>query len=505
MSEGHDSVLTIVDQGCSKAAKFLPCRKTIDGPEVARLYLMHLVPLFGLPKCIISNRDPCFASQFATMLCRALGIQQNLLMAFHPRTDRQTERMNAWLEQYLRPWCALHPKGWAQLLPIVEYAHNSWKHNMLKKTPHELITGMTLSVNIDLIPDHVPATQEWLQTLQETQVDLQRCLNHLQRVKDDKKLPQLTIGQRVWLEGCNLHVRGPAKLLPKRYGPFQITQKIGNVAYQLELPPSIKVHNVFHVDLLTPYKETEEYGQAYTRPPPITVHSEEEYEVESILQARRKGVGDSLKYKVHWKGYPSADDLWVPHEDLHLPDLLKEFYAQGEKVQTVKRRRERLRKLISSLSCLLPVATPATSPRPSTERPDPSCWMKTPSDRYNEQQYTPLTSYEPSRCSTPEMRQTTVKKNEKEEGNYSTLPYKFFAMTARWGTPPRTFLTLPQEQSTVVSSLPDRTTKHHRLPEGPSSMVLSRSLGTIPTYTLSAIQKVDHPAARPQPMSTSCS
>jgi chromodomain-containing protein len=68
---------------------------------------------------------------------------------------------------------------------------------------------------------------------------------------------------------------------------------------------------VFHINLLTPYKETEEYGQAYTRPPLITVQSEEEYEVESILQARRKAPGDSIEYKVHWKGYPSADDLWV--------------------------------------------------------------------------------------------------------------------------------------------------------------------------------------------------
>jgi integrase-like protein len=90
-SKGYDSVLTIVDQGCSKATKFLPCQKTIDRPEVARLYLMHLVPLFGLPKRIISDRDPRFTSQFATTLCRALGIQQNLLTAFHPRTDRQTE------------------------------------------------------------------------------------------------------------------------------------------------------------------------------------------------------------------------------------------------------------------------------------------------------------------------------------------------------------------------------------------------------------------------------
>jgi chromodomain-containing protein len=200
--------------------------------------------------------------------------------------------------------------------------------------------GIRPSVNIDLIPDHVPAAQERLQTLQKTRVELQECLDHLQKVKDDKRLPQLAIGQRVWLEGRNLHIRGLAKLLPKRYGPFTITQKIGSVAYRLQLPPSIKVHDMFHIDLLTPYKEIEEYGQAYTRPPLITVQSEEEYEVESILQARRKTPSDSIEYKVHWKGYPSADNLWVPHKDLHSPDLLKEFYAQGGKLQTVKKRRE---------------------------------------------------------------------------------------------------------------------------------------------------------------------
>src|SRR5713226_7862572 len=265
--------------------------------------------------------------------------------------------MNAWLEQYLRPWCAMRPRSWAQLLPIAEYAHNSWKHDTLKVTPHELITGMKPSVNIDLIPDNVPAAQERIQTLHQTCINLQARLDQIQKVKDNKMPPQLTIGQRVWLEGRNLHVRGPAKLLPKRYGPFQVKQKIRNVAYHLELLASIKVHDVFHIDLLTPYKEMEEYGQAYTRPPPITMESEEEYEVKSILQAQHKGPNDSLKYKVHWKGYPSADDSWVTHDNLHSPELLKEFYDQGGKVLQDKRRCMRLRKVISSLSCLPPTTS----------------------------------------------------------------------------------------------------------------------------------------------------
>jgi len=83
-SDSYDSILTIVDQGCSKAAKFIPCQKTIDGPGMANEYLKHLIPWFGVPKRIISDRDPRFTSNFAKTLCKNLGVQQNLSTAFHP-------------------------------------------------------------------------------------------------------------------------------------------------------------------------------------------------------------------------------------------------------------------------------------------------------------------------------------------------------------------------------------------------------------------------------------
>jgi Chromo (CHRromatin Organisation MOdifier) domain len=134
-------------------------------------------------------------------------------------------------------------------------------------------------------------------------------------------------GDQVWLEAKNFKAKGAKKLMPRRYGPFKITKKISPVAYQLNLPQSMKIHNVFHIDLLSPYKETEAYGTPYTRPPPDIKEGEEEYEVEAILDMRRFGRWKKLQYLVHWVGYPHTDDMWVNHEDLHAPELLKNFMA----------------------------------------------------------------------------------------------------------------------------------------------------------------------------------
>jgi hypothetical protein len=134
-SEGYDTILTIVDQGCSKATKFIPCNKTIDAEGVAREYLHHLVPWFGIPKQIISDRDPRFASRFSRTLCHNLGIQQNISTAFHPRTDGQTERMNAWVEQYLRLWTTGRQTNWAPLLPTAELPTTHGNMRLRKRPP----------------------------------------------------------------------------------------------------------------------------------------------------------------------------------------------------------------------------------------------------------------------------------------------------------------------------------------------------------------------------------
>jgi hypothetical protein len=102
--------------------------------------------------------------------------------------------------------------------------------------------------------------------------------------------PKYKEGDQVWLEGKNLRINQPtAKLAPRRHGPFKIIQVMSAVNYCLELPTQWSIHPVFHIDLLTPYRETIMHGPNFTRPTPELIDGEEEYSVEKILDSRRFG------------------------------------------------------------------------------------------------------------------------------------------------------------------------------------------------------------------------
>src|SRR6266702_3065239 len=96
-----------------QAALFIPCNETITSEGVAKLYLQHAYPHYGLPKRLITDRGPQFISIFMKNLCQVLGIKQNISSAYHPQTDGQSERSNQWVEQFLRHWSNTQQDNWA--------------------------------------------------------------------------------------------------------------------------------------------------------------------------------------------------------------------------------------------------------------------------------------------------------------------------------------------------------------------------------------------------------
>jgi hypothetical protein len=141
VSQGYDSILTVTDHDCTKAALFIPCVEEISGEEMAALYSKHVFARYSLPSKIISDQDPRFASKFTRELCRVLGIQQNISTAYHPRTDRQSEWSNQWLEQYLHFWVNERQDDWAQYLPLAKFAHNNWPNESTYKSPFHILMG----------------------------------------------------------------------------------------------------------------------------------------------------------------------------------------------------------------------------------------------------------------------------------------------------------------------------------------------------------------------------
>jgi hypothetical protein len=135
-----------------------------------------------------------------------------------------------------------------------------------------------------------------------------------QKEQYDKRRKDVTfqIGQKVWLSLRNIHTDRPARKFDWRnIGPCRIIDKIGKIAYQLELPAGLRIHDVFHVSLLREHRQRK--GERTPSPQPIRLKADEskrEFVVGEIVDSRVQG--NKLQYRVRWKGYQEDEDTWEP-------------------------------------------------------------------------------------------------------------------------------------------------------------------------------------------------
>jgi Chromo (CHRromatin Organisation MOdifier) domain len=108
--------------------------------------------------------------------------------------------------------------------------------------------------------------------------------------------------------------------------PFRVMEEILPVVFWLKLPLQWKIHNVFHMSLLTHYNETEEHRCNFVQLPPELIEGKEEYKVEQVLNLRHFGHAKKLQYLLRWKGYSRAHDSWQDATEIHAPELVKEYH-----------------------------------------------------------------------------------------------------------------------------------------------------------------------------------
>src|SRR6201996_3202065 len=177
----YDTILMITDT-FSKASIFIPCTETTDAEKTALLYTTYILPHYGLPSRIISDRDPRFTATFTRELCKLLQIEQNISTAYHPQTDSQSERTNQWLEQYPRIFGNFNQDNWSRLLPLAQYVHNSWPNATTKKAPFELIMGHVPRVHQPTCASTSPTLDERLQQIKELRQQARDAIKRAQEL-----------------------------------------------------------------------------------------------------------------------------------------------------------------------------------------------------------------------------------------------------------------------------------------------------------------------------------
>ena len=183
----------------------------------------------------------------------------------------------------------------------------------------------------------MPGVDDQIQIMREARQDAGAAL-HLGKQKQKeqykrgkKKAHQFKVGGYAWLSAEDINLQlSSEKLGDRQLGPFKILEKVGPVDYRLELPLSLRrIHNVFHVDKLYPWKGNSINGAIPAPPGPIQLEEEDEpeYEVEDILDSRIRWK--KLEYLIKWVGYDAGNNSWEPAENLkNAPKMVKQFHKK---------------------------------------------------------------------------------------------------------------------------------------------------------------------------------
>ncbi|CAA7043940.1 unnamed protein product [Microthlaspi erraticum] len=203
--------------------------------------------LHGMPRTIVSDRDTKFLSYFWKTLWSKLGTKLLFSTTCHPQTDGQTEVVNRTLGTLLRALIKKNLKSWDECLPHIEFAYNHAVHSASKFSPFEIVYGFKPISPLDLMP--LPLSERLstdgkhkAETVRKIHEQARRNIEaktkqYAQQANKGRKEVIFEVGDKVWihLRKERFPAERKSKLMPRIDGPFEITRRINNNSYQIDL------------------------------------------------------------------------------------------------------------------------------------------------------------------------------------------------------------------------------------------------------------------------------
>jgi hypothetical protein len=325
LSSKYNCILVVVDL-FTKYAHFIPLRHPFTAATVAQVFLDNIYRLHGLPLSMISDRDRIFTSRFWSELFKLAGVQLCCSTAYHPQSDGQSERLNQCLETYLRCFVHACPAKWSKWLATAEFWYNSSEHSAIGRSPFEALYGYSPRLlAVPPIVETTPASEllgwssdrSWMDEL--IQSHLYRAKHRMKKQADlHRSERSFAVGDSVYLKlqpyvQTSLAPRSHQKLAFRFFGPFRITDRIGTVAYRLDLPPHSAIHPVFHVSQLKLV-----VGAGHQVTPTLPSDFALRLTPEQVLQTRSvvRGSHAVQQVLIKWNNLPSSLATWEDYEAL---------------------------------------------------------------------------------------------------------------------------------------------------------------------------------------------
>ena len=326
----------------SKRVTLVPGTDKYTASQWAHALLERLwIADWGLPKVIISDRDRKFLSGFWAGLFEKLSVRLFYSTAYHLQSDGQSERTNQTVETMLRFFIATlqSPADWPKCLAKIQSMLNN-STSSTRKSPNEICYGFTLNFTIDyassLDIDLPKSRIEAAEALDFAAITI--------KYHYDRKHTAMFLAVGDWAllrlhRGYSIPSAPSRKLHQQFVGPFKVLEKVGRLAYRLDIPQHWKVHNVFSIAMLEPAPPpgSDPYERPIPDQPKAVNVDNEEFEVERLLDKRviQKGRGYSTQYLVRWQGYGPEFDQWYRIQDLQgCNELVQEYKSRIAKAVT---------------------------------------------------------------------------------------------------------------------------------------------------------------------------
>lgn len=246
-SNGKNVIFVKVDR-LSKSAHFLSLAHPFTAKMVAEKFVEGVVKLHGMPKSIISDRDPVFISHFWREFFKFSDTQLKMSSSYHPQTDGQSEVVNRCVEQYLRCFVHQYPRKWNSFLPWAEFWYNTAYHASIGMTPFQALYGRLppsiphYQVGSSPVHENDQNLASRDELLRQLKANLHAANNRMKQMADSKQRDiEYQVGDLVFIK---LHPyrqqtvfrRAYKKFASRFCGPYLIEQGVGKVSYKIKLP-----------------------------------------------------------------------------------------------------------------------------------------------------------------------------------------------------------------------------------------------------------------------------